>query len=534
MVVVGIQFYNYRYKNVRNPHFFITAISHTFQVSIEQPIFRDQFRHSFMINPKRIIKNSIFISSGLLIDGLILFLIFVLIARYLDVGLFGRFVFLVSLANIFQLFANGGIVNITVREIARKRENLQHIISASLTLSWIFLGFIYLLLYLALDFVLPEAELKTTVCLLAGAALIMVHAAIHAAVLRAHENMGRVALTALIHKSTLLAGVSTAIYLDSSMIGIALAYLFAAFINWCILYIWVRTCYVRTQWCFDLGYWLFLIKQAIPLGLGLMLRRMTTHADTLLLTLLATAIAVGLFNSAYRVTQMLEVAFLALSGVLFPVFSRLAKQSMLKFNQLYKHSLRFFIIFCTPLAIWLMLLSKEIILIAYGEAFQGSAHVLMVLSASLFFIMPGSLFFSVFSALNKQHLFLILTAFSLSINVGLDFWLIPLFSNLGAAFATLIAELLFFITGAILLYKRGVSAVYHVIYTRCLVACILPGILLHWSTKSGDYWIMGLASVLYISIYFLFVYLFKLIPKDEWHFFCQLVKNQKESRPCSS
>ncbi|RLA24817.1 MAG: hypothetical protein DRQ62_04335 [Gammaproteobacteria bacterium] len=487
-----------------------------------------------MINPRKVFKNSFFISSGLLIDGLILFLIFALIARYLDVDKFGRFVLLVSLANIFQLFASGGIVNITIREISRNKENLQRIISASITLSLFFLGFFYLLLYLYIDLILPEANLKATVCVLAGAAVIMVHAAIHAAVLRARENMGRVALTALIHKLSLLAAVSTAIYLNAAMIGIAFAYLFAAVLNWCILSIWVRTCYVRIQWCFDLGYWLFLIKQAIPLGLGIMLRRMTTHADTLVLTVLATAMAVGLFNSAYRVTQMLEVAFLALSGVLFPVFSRLAKQSMKNFNQLYRHSLRIFIIISTPLAIWLILLSNEIIVIAYGDAYQDSVHVLMILSVSLFFIMPGSLFLYVFSALNKQHLFLTLTAFALLINVGLDFWLIPPYGNLGAAFATLIAELLFFTTGAIVLHNRGVSAVYYVIYTRCLIACILPGILLRWSVKSGDYWIMGLTSVLFIVMYFLFVYLFKLIPKNEWLFFRQLINPQIDSKSCSS
>ncbi len=487
-----------------------------------------------MINPKKIIKNSFFISSGLLIDGVILFFIFVLIARYLDVGKFGRFAFLLSLANIFQLFANGGIVNITVREIARNKDQLQHIISASLTLSWFFLGLIYWILYSGVGFIFSDTELKTTICVLAAAALFMVHAAIHAAVLRAHENMGRIALTAFIHKIALFASVSTAIYLDTGMKGIAIAYLFAAILNWTILFAWVRLCYVKTIWCFDLPYWRFLIRQALPLGLGLMLRRMTTHADTLLLTLLASAMAVGLFSSAYRVTQMLEVAFLALSGVLFPVFSRLAEQSMQKFKQLFRHGLRIFIIICTPLAIWLMLLSKEIILLAYGDAYIDSAQVLIILSASLFFIMPGSLFFSVFSALNKQHFFLTLTAFSLLINVGLDFWLIPLYNNLGAAYATLFAEALFFITGAIILNKRGISASYHVFFGRTIIACILPAILLYWSVENGNYWLMGLGSVLYLFIYLLLIYLFKLIPTKEWQLFRQLIKPQKEPRTCSS
>lgn len=487
-----------------------------------------------MINPKKIIKNSVFISSGLLIDGVILFLVFVFIARYLEVGIFGRFAFLLSLANIFQVFANGGIVNITVREISRTKENLQHIISAALTLSLFFLGGLYTLLCLGAYFLLPTPELKFTIVLLAGSAVIMVHAAIYAAVLRAHENMGRVAISAFIHKFTLLLGVLVAIYQESGIIGIAIAYVVAAIVNWCMLYMWVRIHYVRTLWCFDLRYWGFLLKQSIPLGLGQLLRRMTTHADTLLLTLLATAMSVGLFNSAYRVTQMLEVAFLALSGVLFPVFARLAKQSKTQFGQLFRHSLRLFIIFCIPLAIWLILLSKEIILLAYGQTYLESADVLKVLAASLLFVMPGSLFFSVFSALNKQYLFLVLTAFSLMVNIALDYWLIPLYSTLGAALATLIAEISFFLMGGILLFKLKVRANYFSIYIRCLTASTFPSILLAWSVETENYLIIILSSFVSLVMYLLFVYWFRLIPKNEWKFFRQILKSKKEPKSCSS
>ena len=278
-----------------------------------------------MINFKLIFKNSFFITAGLLIDGFIIFLVAVLNARYLGVETFGYFILILTVINLFQVLANGGMVNISIREISRTKERTQKILSATLTLSTFILSGLFLLIHLGVVFFQPEPNLQITIYLLGLSALINIHATLQASVLRAYEDMGRVAITGFSQNVTLLLSVLVAIYLDWGIDGIAYASFMASIVNWLMYFFWVKIFYVRIIWLVDLNYWRFLIKEAIPLGMSMLLRRITIHTDTLLLVIFSTAIAVGLFNSAYQPIQLLEGAILALSGVLFPVFSRLAK-----------------------------------------------------------------------------------------------------------------------------------------------------------------------------------------------------------------
>src|SRR5690606_40983255 len=64
----------------------------------------------------------------------------------------------------------------------------------------------------------------------------------------------------------------------------------------------------------------YLLREALPLGAGFVIRRTNLHVSTILLTVLAGSATVGLYNSAYRFLQMVEVGALTLSSVLFPVF----------------------------------------------------------------------------------------------------------------------------------------------------------------------------------------------------------------------
>jgi O-antigen/teichoic acid export membrane protein len=300
----------------------------------------------------------------------------------------------------------------------------------------------------------------------------------------------------------------------------------ASLVNWLIYFLWVKIFYVRITWLIDFNYWQFLIKEAIPLGMSMLLRRVTIHTDTFLLAIFSTAIAVGLFNSAYQPIQMLEGAILALSGVLFPVFSRLAKESMPDFQRLFSNSLKFFIILSAPLAVWLLLLSQKLIILIYGVEYQEAGGVLAVLGLTLFFLMPGALFFAVFSALNRQRLFLLLTVIGFTINVSLDILLIPLYDYLGAAIATFITEATVFISGAFLLYRLKIKVSYLSIYLRSLLAIVVPSILLLLCVRTNNYWLITLGSCFYLIIYFWIVVLTRLIRKNELDFFRNLLNRK--------
>ena len=88
------------------------------------------------MNQNRLLRNSVVLAGGVIVGGLLLFTTLVIIARYLTVQRFGQFSIAVTLAAVFQLFADGGIANITVRDLARNQESRARLFGSTLLLAW--------------------------------------------------------------------------------------------------------------------------------------------------------------------------------------------------------------------------------------------------------------------------------------------------------------------------------------------------------------------------------------------------------------
>jgi O-antigen/teichoic acid export membrane protein len=71
------------------------------------------------VNQNRLLRNSVVLAGGVIVGGLLLFTTLVIIARYLTVQRFGQFSIAVTLAAVFQLFADGGIAYATWLAIRR-------------------------------------------------------------------------------------------------------------------------------------------------------------------------------------------------------------------------------------------------------------------------------------------------------------------------------------------------------------------------------------------------------------------------------
>jgi O-antigen/teichoic acid export membrane protein len=253
----------------------------------------------------------------------------------------------------------------------------------------------------------------------------------------------------------------------------------------------------------DGPHWRYLLKEAMPLGAGVVLRRLTIHMHTLMLTALSGAVAVGLYNSAYRFLQMIEIGAVTLAGVLVPALSRVQKSSMAEFERLYGDGVRMLVLVSSVLAGVFVAVGNELALSIYGPAFAAAGPVLRVLGASLVFLVPGALLHSGFAALNRQSLFMRLAAVGIATNAVAGFFLIRNYQALGAACATLLTESVTFVIGAFMLRGEKVRVPYLDVYSRsALPAAVLAGIVTYfgpfqgWAALSAATIVFGIAFVL--------------------------------------
>lgn len=455
-----------------------------------------------MFDSRRIFRNSIFMGGSTLIGGALLLLVFVLIARYLGVSAFGEFTVVFSIAAILQLLVDGGLVTVMIRDVSREKSNTSDIVGVTKSLLWLISLIIYVLLFLIVETIQPQPQVKIAIYLLVLSSLINIHALVYGGVLRAYEDMDVVAAAAISHKVILLVFVIASVGADSGIGGVCSAFVASNLLLLLFYRLFVTNRYTKISLKFDWHKWQVLLKDSLPLGIGLTLRRITVHIDTFLLTLLSTTLAVGLFNSAYRAIQMIEVAAVVLCGVLLPALSRLGRQSSREqFNSLFGESVRILVILSMPLGVWFFVFSDQLIVMIYGSEYREAGLVLKCLGLSLPVLIPGALFFSTFSSLNQQQLYMAVTVIGVMTNVVLDIMLIPKYAYTGAAIATMTTEFIVFIAGVWVLWASGVRADYLKVYARSVVSVAVASIALLYVAKDGTYLSLLIASSVFMVIY---------------------------------
>lgn len=404
---------------------------------------------------RRVMQNSTLRVGGYALGAGLYFITVILIARYLGPSGFGHFSFIYAFVGIFQVIVDMGVRNILIRDIAIDKPHFAEKLGIARTLLWI-LSFISMSLIILVSNLLDLSDEVRKSTYLAGLAVIITFYALgYSAVLRAFEEMEWDILGFVLHKLVLIGLIWSITQTDLGLEGVFGVMLVA---NGCLyLYFWgvVRIRHGRAKIKLDLRSGWALFIESFPLGIAETLRRITWRVDKLLLAILGTPLAVGLFSAAYKFLEAMNPFAVNLTLPLFPVFSRLARESSMRLFKAYEQSLKFLYAMGIPVAIILFVLSDRIIVLFFGEAYHEAAVALRLIAPVVILFLPTSLYGYLFIALGHQRIYMGCVAMSLFTNIILDLLLIPSYSYIGAAVGTLSAEVILFFSGLIMLRQLG-------------------------------------------------------------------------------
>lgn len=467
------------------------------------------------IKPTKLGRNSLLITGGGVISAIIIFALTLTISRYLGAEGFGNFAFAFAILTVFQTFSDGGFQTITIRDVARNKANVMRILSTTYSLIWIVSIIAFLLLYLYFEILNPHFYLREVVTIMVLTGLVSLHSLIFVAVLRANEAMAVVALLAIIDKVVIFLWVLIAIKLDLGLTGIAVAHLIAALCYWVFFVIYVSINYCRVHFLVDLNHWQAMIKEALPLGIAITLRKLTIQLDIFMLTGLSGASAVGLYSATYRIVQILEMGGLSLCSVIYPLLSKLSISSIEKFIVVNESVFRVLVIIISPVITWLIIFSNQIMPLLYGKAFIGAGHVLTILSIAMMFTIPATLFHSSFSVLGKQKSFMAITIGILVLKALLDALLIPVYAELGASAATVVTELLTMVLCVATLNNNLITMRVFRIYGKSFLCVLFSLLMMAPFMLSDSLAAKIIASFVFYAIYLLMVLILQLFSVSE-------------------
>lgn len=230
--------------------------------------------------------------------------------------------------------------------------------------------------------------------------------------------------------------------------------------------------------------------------------------DTIMLGFLADEKAVGFYSMALKISKVPMLFVGALGLVLIPQLSSSFHQNDLEnFKILILKSLNFVITFSFPVIFFVFGISNELLHAFAGEQFVGAAVTLKILSVVVLLIGLSNVFgLQILTPMGKDKFLTFSVLLGTITSLSLNFILIPLYQERGAAITNIITELV--VTGATLYFTSKFIKLdfdYLFILKSLLYSIPICFFSIVWSYMSTNYLFILICTSFMTGIYFIIV-----------------------------
>ncbi len=217
--------------------------------------------------------------------------------------------------------------------------------------------------------------------------------------------------------------------------------------------------YVRPQLKFTLAHtrdWMGKLFGYGKYGFGTSVSSLLSGTlDQMMLGALLSPAASGAFNIAVRITNLIDIPTNAMAVIVFPQSARrMAEEGKGAIKYLYEKSVGTTLAILLPGVIFLYFFADWTIGLIAGERYADSIPLLKITLLYCLLIPYGRQFGTILDSIGKTKITFYVVLFTTLTNLGLNFILIKQMGVLGAAYATLISNIVGFIIAQVLLKKE--------------------------------------------------------------------------------
>lgn len=471
-----------------------------------------------MSDSQKIVKNTTYLTGAFIIQKILAFIYFTILARVIGVENVGKYTFALSYALIWAVFMDSGLAIALVKELSQKTIELKDYLKSILLFKGIVSILIYLLLFSTVYFSDYDSTSKVLVYWAGLVMIIDTFAQTFYAILRSQQLIKYEAVGVVINQFVIISiGLSVIMFFPDKIYLLLVAFLFGSLVNNIVgLYGMTKNGLLRfskekrSHW----GLWKRMFFFTWPFALATIFTRIYSYIDSVLLKSFLSDKAVGLYSVAYKIPFSLQFIPLAFAAAIYPVMSSLFGKDNEKLRKILNYSLFYLLILVLPMLVGLWVLAPEIITKFYGTDYVESIVVLRTLVLGLFFIFINFPLTTVISSINKQKYNTLFIGITMLINIGANLILIPLYAQNGSAMAFLLSHGSLFIMNFIFIRKiLAFEAKKFVInfFKVAFASVIMGAIVLLF--KSYVYWV--LAIPVGGLVYLLTLFALKIVVADD-------------------
>lgn len=384
-----------------------------------------------------------------------LFLLLILVGRYLGRDEYGIFTTALSIAMIAEILADFGLRDLCLRNVARDLAQTSRYLGNLFT--WkifiamgvfgVFLGVIYILGY--------EPQVRLVIYIMVTASLAKSIKYTLRLFLQAHDRFDLDAVIEGVEKVLLLVIGCTALLIWKNLYIFAISFCAIRILGVVAIMLVLNRRVAKVRPRFEFRFSGDLQKQAIPFGLFGVVFAVLSYVDSIMLSRLRDFGEVGLYNAAFRIFEGVTILPTVFFMVMLPRLSKLAVENEEEHRILAVRVVKYMFILAAPITVLGMIYSPILIGI-FGKDFPRAALTLRILFTGILFQFPTWMLNTILISINKQKVMLACAVSGLAGNIALNSFAIPRYGYNGAAVATVAAEVIMFTAIFVYLYRYGI------------------------------------------------------------------------------
>ncbi|HVM32468.1 MAG TPA: flippase [bacterium] len=373
--------------------------------------------------------------------ALILFL-----GRHWPVSLYGQYALALNWVSIFAVAGEVGLNALTVREVARRKNKASFYLRHVMALRSGF-AIVFWLLLVGIGWVLHYEPLLMLALVVMGLRLLLdALEGGYIYLFQAHQDMAPYALANVLGALIRLAGIFLVVRAGGQVMGAGSIWVLASAFGLGWMVWWGK----RRGWKPDFSRFRWadswqVLRLAVPLAAFGTLQTLYYRVDSVILKSLMGNEAVGFYDMATRILLVVLSLSQLYSMAVYPALASLKGRER-DFARLAFRCSRFLFLAALPLTVGGYFLATPLLVLVAGPQYAPAGPVFALLALSILPFFLANIYVDILAIqdtfkLNAQF------AFLLSLNVGLNFILIPRWQVSGAAWATVGCEYLGVVLG---------------------------------------------------------------------------------------
>ncbi len=364
-----------------------------------------------------------------------------LITRHLGVDGYGQYATAITFVGIFSIIADMGLYIYVVREISKEKADSDYIVSNVFTLRIVSaVTLLALAPIVALAFPYDHTVWLAILIFTLSFFFISLNQVLIGVFQRRFDTR-IVAVGEIVGRFALIGALLMALWQGWGLLAIVGCVVVGSLVNFLVVFISARR-HVAIKLRFDIAFWKEILKVTWPIAISVVLNVIYFKVDTIFLSVMKPERDVGLYGEAYKILEVL-IAFPAMfAGLIMPLLSSSAFKDWDKFKRVIRKGFDFMAMAALPVLVIGIVLAKPIVVFIGGEEFAAAAPILQILVIATASIFIGNMFANGVVAVNKQRQMVWAYLATAALAVILDWLLIPKFTYIGAAWATVATEVL--------------------------------------------------------------------------------------------